>query len=116
MSPAPTDWPATTSTKARYDTEAFRSPEVMVTVNIPATEPANETVPVSGALTPSPGSAARSTPQCPAYMPTGANGAITGPGTGGSRQTRPINIHKAEAFPASRRAQRTESAVVWEGG
>lgn len=38
----------------------------MVTVLIPATEPANVTFPDAGARTDEPGSAAKSTPQCPA--------------------------------------------------
>lgn len=47
----------------------FRS---MVTVRIPATEPAKDTVPDSGASTLVPGGASMSTPQWPPYMPTGA--------------------------------------------
>lgn len=44
----------------------------MVTVFIPATEPANVTSPDAGERTASPTSAAKSTPQWPAYSPTGA--------------------------------------------
>jgi hypothetical protein len=44
----------------------------MVIDCIPATEPANVTTPVAGALTTAPGGAAKSTPQWPAYWPTGA--------------------------------------------
>lgn len=42
------------------------APRSMVTVSIPATEPAKETRPVRGASTGVPPGAATSTPQCPA--------------------------------------------------
>ncbi|HLT98046.1 MAG TPA: hypothetical protein VK070_14805 [Acidimicrobiia bacterium] len=42
------------------------APASMVTDRIPATEPANVTVPVTGATTGVPAEAAMSTPQCPA--------------------------------------------------
>ncbi len=44
----------------------------MVIDCIPATEPANVTTPVAGAPTTDPGREAKSTPQWPAYWPTGA--------------------------------------------
>jgi hypothetical protein len=57
----------------RYETEIF-SPGTgsMVTVFIPATEPANVTFPDAGEETVSPYPAAKSTPQWPPYWPTGA--------------------------------------------
>jgi hypothetical protein len=59
----------------------------MVTVFIPATDPAKVTRPETGALTTSPTSARKSTPQCPPYSPTGEYPATTGPLTGAVRQT-----------------------------
>ncbi len=59
----------------------------MVTVLIPATDPAKVTLPDTGAVTGSPTSAAKSMPQCPLYRPVGANPAVTGPSTGALRQT-----------------------------
>lgn len=64
-----------------------------MTVRIPATEPANVTVPDIGARTSDPTAAAKSTPQCPAYAPTGAKEAVWDPGTGAIRQTKPTAIH-----------------------
>lgn len=59
----------------------------MLTVAMPATEPAKVTTPVAGARTAAPWGAAKSSPQCPPYWPTGAYRATTGPSTGGSRHT-----------------------------
>jgi hypothetical protein len=44
----------------------------MVTVFIPATEPAKVTTPDAGERTGAPNSAVKSTPQWPPYSPTGA--------------------------------------------
>lgn len=59
----------------------------MVTVRIPATDPAKVTLPEAGAATASPYPASKSTPQWPPYWPTGAYSATTGPETGGLMQT-----------------------------
>lgn len=98
--PAATRSPVDTSTSDRYETDTLNSPLSMVTVSIPATDPANDTRPSRGATTVVPGSAARSMPQWPAYAPSGANSATTGPGTGATRQTRPTAIHIAVTSPA----------------
>lgn len=63
MSPLPMRVPALTITSARYDTDTFNSPAWIVTVFMPATDPAKVTSPPMGARTASPGSADRSTPQ-----------------------------------------------------
>ena len=44
----------------------------MVIVRIPATDPAKVIRPPTGAATESPMGAAKSTPQCPEYVPVGA--------------------------------------------
>lgn len=68
----PTSWPrltsipAETDTSPRYDIDTLTAPASMVTDRIPATEPANVTVPVTGATTGVPAEATMSTPQCPA--------------------------------------------------
>lgn len=72
MSPRSTVSPEPTATSPRYETETFIPFRSTVTVRIPATEPAKETLPDSGANTLVPGGAATSTPQCPPYMPSGA--------------------------------------------
>jgi hypothetical protein len=72
VSPRSTFSPERTVTSPRYETETFMPFCSMVTVHIPATEPAKATEPDSGASTLVPGGAATSTPQCPPYMPSGA--------------------------------------------
>lgn len=62
----------------------------MVTVLIPATEPAKVTTPDAGAPTTVPTGTPKSTPQWPAYSPTGAYPATTEPATGGERHTAAI--------------------------
>jgi hypothetical protein len=58
--------PGSTATPSRYEYEV-RSPPPwsMVTDRVPATLPANVTVPAAAARTTVPGVAAKSTPQCP---------------------------------------------------
>jgi hypothetical protein len=57
----------------RYETDTLNPGTGSMVIDcIPATEPANVTTPVAGALTTAPGGAAKSTPQWPAYWPTGA--------------------------------------------
>lgn len=73
----------------------------MVTVFIPATEPANVTFPDAGAETVSPYPAAKSTPQWPPYWPTGAYWATTGPETGGLIQTAAANKSSNKAHPSN---------------
>lgn len=64
-------------------------PWSIVTDSRPATDPANDTRPAAAARTGTPGSASRSTPQCPANRPSGANPATIGPGTGRTRTLQP---------------------------
>lgn len=56
-----------------------------MTLSLPATEPEKVTVPAAAARTDVPTGTARSTPQWPAYCPSGANRLTTGPETGGVR-------------------------------
>lgn len=55
-----------------------------VTLNCPATLPAKVTTPAATEPTGDPTGAARSIPQCPEYVPSGAKGRTTAPGTGRS--------------------------------
>lgn len=80
--------PELTPTADRYDTETlYPDKGSIVTVLIPATDPAKVTRPLTGAATGSPSAAAKSTPQWPEYVPVGAKPATTGPATGGARHT-----------------------------
>jgi len=76
-SPTPTASPR----RSRCDTLTLKRPLAIVTESTPATDPANDTTPSMGAPTGAPAGTARSTPQCPAKRPSGANGAVTGPGS-----------------------------------
>ena len=67
-----------------------------VTERVPATEPAKVTEPSAGARTIDPSGAAKSTPQWPPNLPTGANSEMIGPGTGGETQISGIATGSAE--------------------
>jgi hypothetical protein len=79
----------------------------MVTVSRPATDPANDTVPAAIATTGSPGSAAKSIPQWPAYGPCGAKGRTTRPGTG-----RTTEEHTGTCGGMSKRLRATTATML----
>lgn len=68
-SPAATGVPTGIDTSQRNEVDTLVVPDRIVTVCIPATDPAKLTVPPIGALTAVPTGAAKSTPQWPAYWP-----------------------------------------------
>jgi|SRR5688572_17648804 len=88
----------------------------MVTVRMPATEPAKLIVPSSGAFTVEPSAAAKSTPQWPAYAPWGANAAVCAPGTGAIRHASPTAIHIGLRLRLAPLAERTGCRFSREGG
>ena len=87
-SPLSTRAPVLTLRSRRYDVETLTPGSgTIVAEFIPATDPANVTVPAVGARTKAPGFAAKSTPQWPPYRPTGEYSSVIGPFTGATRQT-----------------------------